>query len=381
MAQHTRLFIPGPCDVDDDVLTSLAQPVMQHYGPAWMEVYTETLALLKQVFQTQNDLFMAPAPATALLDMAFGSLLATGEQVIVGHNGFFGERLVAVARSYGLDVVTFSAPAGKPLLPDDLQRLLQSYPAAKAVAVVHHETATTVLNPLCELAEVTHRAGRVIIVDAVSSLGGVKLPVDEWEIDVCVTAANKCLEAPPGMAFISVSPRAWELVERPIEFNHGWYLALKTWRTYAQEWKAWHPYPVTLPTNNILALRTSLRKIVANGLSAHLARFAYASRAVRAGLQNIGFEMLVPAEYAAPVATAVRVQPAFPLGELVNWLLTERNIMVGGGLNELAGKIFRVGHLGKAATREYLMDFLFAVEEFLRFKGMNIPLGASLIGL
>ncbi len=381
MAHQPKLFIPGPGDVDDDVLQAMAQPVMRHYGPEWMEVYTETVSLLKQVFQTQNDLFVVPGPGSALLDMAFGSLLASGEKVIVGHNGFFGERLVAMARGYGLEVATFSAPLGQPLSPDDLRSLLQKHFDAKAVAVVHHETATTVLNPLCELAEVTHRAGKAIIVDAVSSLGGVKLPVDEWNIDICVTAANKCLETPPGVSCISVSPRAWELIDRHTTLNHGWYLDLRTWRKYAQEWKTWHPYPITLPTNNIIALRASLRKIMAGGLGAHIARYARASRAVRVGLRNAGFDMLVADEYAAPVATAVKAHPEFTVDELVRWLSAERGLVVGGGLGELAGKIFRVGHLGKASTREYLMDFLFAVEEFMRLKDMDVPVGASLVGL
>ncbi len=381
MTQHLKLFIPGPGEVEDDVLDAMAQPVMRHYGPDWMQVYTETLALLKQIFQTQNDLFLVPGPGSAAMDMALGSLLATGQQIIVGHNGFFGERLATIAGGYGLDVVPFDAPLGRPLAPDKLHELLREHPNARAVAIVHHETATTVLNPVRELAQAAREAGRAIIVDAVSSLGGVDLPADAWGIDVCVTAANKCLETPPGVAFISVSPRAWELVDSHSGAGHGWYLNLRTWRKYAAEWSSWHPYPVTLPTNNIVGLRTSLRKIVSGGLQAHIAKYARASRIVRAGLRNVGFEMFVPDEYAAPIATAVRARPEFEVSELMKWLSAERGMAIGGGLGELTGKIFRVGHLGKAATREFLLDFLFAVEEFLRLKGINVPVGASLIGL
>jgi alanine-glyoxylate transaminase/serine-glyoxylate transaminase/serine-pyruvate transaminase len=379
--KHLKLFIPGPGDVDDDVLEALAQPVMRHYGPEWMEVFTETLALAKQAFQTQNDLFIVPGPGTAAMDMAFGSLMASGQKVIVGRNGFFGERLAAIAQSYGLDVAPFYAPLGRPLAPDDLRKALREHPDARAVAVVHHETSTTVLNPLCDLVQAARDAGKTVIVDAVSSLGGVALPVDAWGIDVCVTAANKCLETPPGVSLISVSPRAWELVDSHSGANRGWYLNLRTWRKYATEWNTWHPYPVTLPTNIIMGLRTSLRRIMAHGLEAHQAKYARASSAVRAGLRNVGFEMFVPDEYAAPVATAVRARPEFTVGELMEWLANERSMAIGGGLDELAGKIFRVGHLGRAATREYLMDLLFAIEEFLRLKGINVPVGTSLVGI
>jgi len=381
MNRHFKLFTPGPGDVDDDVLAAAARPMLRHYGPGWMEIYNELLNLLRQVFKTQNDLFIVPGPASALHDMAIGSLLATGQKIIVGHNGFFGERLVAIAEAYGLTVVPFAAPLGQPLDPDELRRLLRENPDARAVALVHHETATTVVNPLRALAEAVREAGRVIMVDAVSSLGGIELPVDEWGIDVCVTASNKCLEALPGVGFVSVGPRAWELVDSQPGLGHGWYLNLKTWRHYAQEWGSWHPTPVTMPVNILLGVLARLRKIVEGGLAEHLAKYVRASRIVRMGLHNAGFEMFVPDEYAAPIITAVKARPEFEVAELSQWLENERGLVVGGALGELAGKIFRVGHLGKAATREYLLDFLVAVEEFLRYKGVRVPLGATLVGL
>jgi alanine-glyoxylate transaminase/serine-glyoxylate transaminase/serine-pyruvate transaminase len=380
MTRHYKLFIPGPVSVDEDVLDAMSQPVMRHYGDEWLEIHNETLDLAKRVFQTQGDLFIVPGPGSAAMDMGLGSLLAMGDKIVVGINGFFGERLAAIAQSYGLEVVPFTAELGQPLAPDALREILREKDA-RAVAVVHHETATTVMNPVKLLAEVTHKAGLPILVDAISSLGGVDLPVDAWGIDVCVTATNKCLECPPGLALISISPRAWEQVDQVENRHHGWYLNLKTWRQYRADWGAWHPSPVTLPTNNIVGLRVSLRKIVAEGLEARFARFVRISRAVRKGLGNVGFEMLVPDEFASPLTTAVKARPEFPVSEMLRWLAEERGILVGGGLEQLAGKIFRVGHLGKASTREYLMDFLFSVEEFLRLTGINVPTGASLVGL
>jgi len=381
MNRHFKLFTPGPGDVDEDVLAAAARPMLRHYGPGWMEIYNELVNLLRQVFKTRNDLFMVPGPASALHDMAIGSLLASGQKIIVGHNGFFGERLVAIAEAYGLTVIPFAAPLGQPLDPDELRRRLRENPEARAVALVHHETATTVVNPLRALAEAVREAGRVIVVDAVSSLGGIELPVDEWGIDVCVTASNKCLEALPGVGFVSVGPRAWELVDSQPGLGHGWYLNLKTWRHYAREWGSWHPTPVTMPVNILLGVLARLRKIVEGGLEEHLAKYIRASRIVRTGLRNAGFEMFVPDEYAAPIVTAVKVRPEFGVAEFSQWLEEERGLVIGGALGELAGKIFRVGHLGKAATREYLLDFLVAVEEFLRYKGVRVPLGATLVGL
>src|SRR4030043_2313086 len=222
MNRHKKLFIPGPGDVEEDVLEAAARPLLRHYGTEWMGIYNELQTLLKQVFRTQNGLFLVPGAASALHDMAIGSLLATGQKIIVGHNGFFGERLVEIAESYGLKVVPLAAPLGQPLDPDELRRLLHAHPDAPAVALVHHETATAVMIPLRALAGEVREAGRVIVVDAVSSLGGIELPVDEWGIDVCVTASGKCLEALPGMGFVSVGPRGWEVMDRQPGRGHGW---------------------------------------------------------------------------------------------------------------------------------------------------------------
>jgi alanine-glyoxylate transaminase/serine-glyoxylate transaminase/serine-pyruvate transaminase len=381
MIKHLKLYTPGPGDVDEDVLASLATPVIRHYGPEWLEIYHETQGLLKQVFKTQNEIFFVPGPATSLMDMALGSLLASGEKIIVGQNGFFGERLANIARGYGLQTILLEAPLGEPLDPDELSRLLKQHPEAKVVALVHHETGTTVMNPLRQLARLASQAGKTVVVDAVSSLGGADVRVDDWGIDVCVTTPNKCLEAVPGIGFISVSPRAWQLVDSQEPTNHGWYLNLKTWRYYATEWGAWHPTPVTLPTNVILAARTSLLKIVEMGLEAHFEKYRQASNAVRQGLRSIGFEMFVKDEFASPIVTGVCRRTEFELDEMSQWLVDQHEMAIGGGLGELSDKMFRVGHLGKAATREYLIDFLFAMEQFLRFKGILVPIGASLNGL
>ncbi len=381
MVKHLKLYTPGPGDVDEDVLDSLATPVIRHYGPEWMEIYNDVRGMLQQVFKTKNEIFFVPGPASALMDMAIGSLLVTGEKIIVGNNGFFGERLAHIARGYGLITIPLAAPFGKALDPGELEKLLKQHRYTRVVALVHHETGTTVLNPLKELVALTHQAGRIMVVDAVSSLGGTDVRVDEWGIDVCVTTPNKCLEAVPGIGFISVSPQAWQQVDSLSQANHGWYLDLKTWRKYATEWGSWHPTPVTLPTNVILAVRTSLAKIIAMGLETHFEKYRRASLAIRTGLRALGFEMFVEDAYASPVVTGVSRRPEFELAEMSKWLVDQRDIAIGAGLGDLSGQMFRVGHLGKAATREYLVDFLFAMEEFLRYKGVATQPGSGLVGL
>jgi alanine-glyoxylate transaminase/serine-glyoxylate transaminase/serine-pyruvate transaminase len=366
--QYLKLMIPGPVDVEDDVLAAMAEPILPHYGQEWLKIYYEAIERLQQVFQTRNDLFLMAGPGTAALDAALGSLTQTGDKVLVPHNGFFGRRLGTVARGYGLDVRTVEAPTGQPLDPEAIRRCLVQEGDIEAIAVVHLETSTAVLNPVQEIAAVAREFGVPIIVDAVSSLGGVPLPVDDWGIDICVTVSNKCLAAPAGLAPLSISQRAWDQIDRKAGRGHGWYLDLGVWKEYVVKWGSWHPYPTTLPTNNIVALLVSLRHILADGLETHYDRYVQAARLVRGRLAEWGFQMLTPEACAAPLITAMYGLPGMDVDAFRRYLVEEWQIMIAGGLDDLAGKIFRVGHIGKAASVEYSERFLNAVEAYLQLK-------------
>jgi alanine-glyoxylate transaminase/serine-glyoxylate transaminase/serine-pyruvate transaminase len=371
--QHVKLMIPGPVDVEDDVLAAMAEPVLPHYGPEWLAIYHETVERLQQLFQTGNDLFLVAGPGTAGLDAALGSLMRSGDKVLVPYNGFFGRRLGAVAQSYGLDVRTVSAPTGQPLDAEAIRRYLAEERDIQALAVVHLETSTAVLNPLQEIAAVAREFDVPLVVDAVSSMGGVPLPVDKWGIDICVTVSNKCLGSPPGVAPLSVSQRAWDQMERKAGRAHGWYLDLRVWKDYAVNWGSWHPYPTSLPTNNIAALLVSLRRILDGGLEAYYAHHVWAARTVRDRLGQLGFQMLTAEVHTSPLITAMYGPPGLDLEDLRRYLVQERQIMISGGLNDLAGKIIRVGHIGKATSDEYIEQFLASVEAYFRLKGYDVP--------
>jgi alanine-glyoxylate transaminase/serine-glyoxylate transaminase/serine-pyruvate transaminase len=262
---------------------------------------------------------------------------------------------------------------GQPVDPGAVRECLAAERDVQAVGVVHLETSTGVLNPLQEIAAVAREFDVPIIVDAVSSLGGVPLPVDAWGIDVCVSVTNKCLACPPGISPLSVSQRAWDQIDRKGGRAHGWYLNLRVWKDYSINWGDWHPTPTTMPTNTMMAMLVSLRRILDVGLEANYDRYVQAARTVRGRLEQLGFKMFTEGAYTSPLITAMYGLPGMDIADFRRYLMEERGIMISGGLDELRGKIFRIGHIGKAASAEYTSLLLDGVEAYLSLKGYAVP--------
>jgi alanine-glyoxylate transaminase/serine-glyoxylate transaminase/serine-pyruvate transaminase len=364
-------MIPGPVEAEDSVLEALGQQTIPHYGPQFMALFHDTLEKLQCLFETQGEVIMMPGPGSGALDAALGSLVPGGDGVAVLESGFFGRRLVSMAEAYGLQPHVLTTPWGRHIDPDDVRAFLrqevgraaQDGHPLRALALCHHETSTGVLNPLREIAAVAAEFNLAVIVDAVASWGGVRIPVDEWGIDVCVSVPNKCLAAPPGLAVASVSQRAWDMAAHNPS-KHGWYLDLRTWRQYIDMWD-WHPYPTTMPTNNIAALNQALVNVFDEGVDAFRASFAAAAERARTGLGRLGFTLYPDPAYAAPVVTALNGQPGVDLDAMLRYLREEHGMMLGGGIAELHGRIFRVGHMGLARRIEVVDALIAAVAEYL----------------
>jgi alanine-glyoxylate transaminase/serine-glyoxylate transaminase/serine-pyruvate transaminase len=361
------LLIPGPVSVSSEVLTALARPVPAHYGDEWVELYQRLTMDLAGIFRTAGEVVLLFGPGTAALEMCLASGLASRDEVLVGTNGLFGARLAEVASALGLVVHPVTAGTGErlPLSPDDVAAALERHPAARAFAVVHHETSLGLLNPVRELCRFASGRGLLTIVDAVASLGGVPLEMDAWAIDLCAGVGNKCLGAPVGVAPIAVGPRGWAAVDDGRRKIAGWYLNLATWRRYAEMWAGWHPSPTTMPSNVCLALAAAVEEVLDRGLEAHQARLARAATRVREGLGELGFEMVIPEAHASPVTTAVWALPGMDVADYLRWLARERALRLGGGLGDLAGKAFRVGHMGRAAEPGVVDLYLRATAEYL----------------
>jgi alanine-glyoxylate transaminase/serine-glyoxylate transaminase/serine-pyruvate transaminase len=364
--QHPRLMIPGPVDVQDSILSVLSKPVMPHYGAQWTALYTETTEALKAVFHTQGEVFLLVGSGSAGLDAAVSSLFVPGEKVLITNNGFFGERIAEIARARGLEVVEAAAEWGKPVEAGIVEAALSADREIRGIIAIHHETSTGVLNPVREIGALARKFGVPLLVDAVSSLGGERLEMDEWGVDVCVTASNKCLESVPGVSPVAVGANAWKVMQAKHSDSPGWYLNLQLWKKYLQEWGSWHPAPVTMATNTVVALNAALEALFTEGLETRLRRYRETAAYFRAGVRSLGFDLFVDGETACACVSSMRRLPGMDVPGFITHLLQEKQIQIAGGLGRVKGSIFRVGHMGKAGSQAYVVLFLEATRDYLQ---------------
>lgn len=365
MPDHdVELLIPGPVPVSAEVLAAMGQPLRQHYGPDWLPDYDQFTARLRRVFDTTGSVYPIPASGSGGIEAMLGSLIGPEGRTGVIVNGFFGNRLLHIARSYTPHVEVLQVPWERPADPDDVRRWLRAR-RVQLLAVVHSDTSTGVLNPVPEIAEAAHGEGVAVAVDAVSSLGGAPFHTDLWGLAAAATAAQKCLETPPGVAPVAVTSRGWSVIDGQARASTGWYLNLRTWRQYEKEWPH-HPYPVTIPVNNILALDRALARILDEGLEARFDRHQRVARLLRDGLERLGFQVFADARWASPTVTVAYPPAGTDATALIRMLRAKHRIAVAGGLEHLSGQVIRIGHLGTQAEPERVRRLLGALEACLQ---------------
>jgi alanine-glyoxylate transaminase/serine-glyoxylate transaminase/serine-pyruvate transaminase len=357
------LMIPGPIELPDDVRMELSQQVNAHYGKEWADFYNSTISLLKQVFQTTSYVFPMVGSGTAGIESVISSMIAPGDRLMVLTNGFFGDRLSEIARSYRAEVIEVSFPLNVRIDPDRVRKELKNQSSLKAVAMVHSESSTGMLNPLREVAAVCQKFNIPLIVDAVSSLGGVEVRMDEWGIGACITASQKCLESPTGLALVAVSDWLWPIIERTESL--GWYLNLKVWKNIYDREHDYHPHPTSMSTPLIRALKKSLENILAEGLSQRFKRHIEMSQMLRSGLAELGFEFFLPYEISSPTVISVLGNRKFPADTVVDKLEKKYKIKIAGGVGPTKGKIFRIGCMGSSARPEKIQRLISSLREIV----------------
>ncbi len=353
------LLIPGPTPLHPKVLEELAKPALPHYGDAWIRAYAETLDLMRYVWEApKGRVFPIVGPGHAGLESLAFTFLRPRDRVVVLDNGFFGQRLADVLATHHVQVDVVSSDWGSGFDLPKLRKALAK--PAKAVALIHNETSTGVTNPMEEIVEMAHANGAFVLVDAVSSLGGIPFPGERLGIDAAFSASQKCLAAPAGIAPVLVAPSLWEASD-PTS-GDGWYLNLHTWDKYQREWGDWHPTPTTISSNLFYAIHRALVLIREEGLAARFKRHARAAAQLRDGLVELGFEPVAPPELLSSTVTCMRPPAATDAGDFVKGLLEKHNIYISGGLGPLRGKTIRVGTMGAQADPEIIDRFLAAAK-------------------
>ncbi|MCS7221712.1 MAG: alanine--glyoxylate aminotransferase family protein [Anaerolineae bacterium] len=358
-----RLLLgPGPSMVHPRVLRALATPPIGHLDPEFITIMNEIQELLRFVFETTNRLTLPiSGTGSAGMEAALCNFIEPGDPVLICVNGYFGERMVDMATRYGAEVHRIDVPWGAIFSAKQVEEALRAHPA-KLVAIVHAETSTGALQPLEEIAEVTHRYGALLLVDAVTSLGGLPVEVDRIGIDICYSGSQKCLSCPPGLAPITVSPRAEEVLRARKTRVANWYLDLTMVQKY---WGNDRTYHHTAPINMNYALREGLRLIEEEGLQERFARHRRNAQMLWDGLTELGLTLHVPLDHRLPSLTTVRVPDGVDEAAVRRRLLDEYNIEIAGGLGVLRGKIWRIGLMGHSSRPENVVALLGALERIL----------------
>ena len=368
------LLGPGPSDVPARVLAALASPTLGHLDPEYLAIMDETRGLLQQVFRTQNRLTLAvPGTGSAGMEACLCNLLEPGDVAIICVAGAFGARMADMAERQGATVRLVNAAWGAVIDPAAVEAALKSEPRAKLVGIVHAETSTGAHQPLEEITRLTHDAGALLVVDAVTSLAGHELSVDEWRIDACYSGTQKCLSCPPGLSPVTFSAAALEAMDRRKTKVRSWYLDMSLIRNY---WSADRVYHHTAPVNMTYALREALRAVVEEGLPARIARHRTNHLALRAGLEALGLAY-VP-ERSLCTLNAVHVPDGVDDAQVRARLLGDYGIEIGGGLGPFKGKAWRIGLMGSSSTRRNVTLLLGALESILGGMGAAASRGAAL---
>jgi alanine-glyoxylate transaminase/serine-glyoxylate transaminase/serine-pyruvate transaminase len=347
------------------VLRAMSAPLVGHLDPYFLQVMDNTQVLLRYAFQTENRLTIpVSGTGSAGMEAAIANMVEPGTPVLVCVNGYFGLRLAEMARRYGGDVQTITRPWGEVFPSSQVKEALATRPA-RVVAIVHAETSTGAEQPLDEIARIVHAAGGILIVDAVTSLGGIPVRVDEVGIDVCYSGTQKCLSCPPGLAPITVGPRAEEVLRGRKTSVTSWYLDLTLVQKY---WGHERTYHHTAPISANYALYEALRLVAEEGLDRRWARHRENAALLWEGLQDLGLTLHVPQEYRLTSLTSVRVPEGVDEAEVRRQLLEQYNIEIAGGLGELKGRIWRIGLMGHSSRRENVLLLLAALKHLLNGK-------------
>ena len=372
----TRILMgPGPSDIHPRVLNAIGRGTVGHLDPYYLETMNNLQEMLRKVFKTENELTMAiSATGSAGMETTVVNVIEPGDKMLVCINGVFGMRMADVAERAGAEVLTVEKPWGEVFTVEDLQPIIEAE-QPKVVGIVMAETSTGACQPLEEISQLVHANQGLILVDAVTSLGGMNVEVDKWGIDIIYSGSQKCLSCPPGLAPVSFSPAAVEVLNNRKTKVRSWYLDLSMLANYWSEDRVYHH---TAPINMTYALYEALRVILEEGLDNCFARHKRNHLALKAGLNALGFEYTADPNHQLPMLNAVKIPEGVDDATIRSGLLNRFGIEIGGGLGAFKGQVWRIGIMGHAARQSNVLTFLAALEQLLAENGYEFSAGSSI---
>jgi alanine-glyoxylate transaminase/serine-glyoxylate transaminase/serine-pyruvate transaminase len=373
----TRVLLgPGPSNVNSRVMRAMAAPVVGHLDPDFVRVMEDIKELLRAVFRTANEItFPVSGTGSAGMETALMNLLEEGDEVVVGVNGMFGERMADAAGRLGARVHRVEAEWGRVIEPERIEAALKAVRTPKLLGIVHAETSTGALQPVETLGAMAHRYGALMLLDAVTSLACVPVEIDGWEVDACYSCTQKGLSAPPGLSPMTFSARALAAVRSRKSKCRSWYFDLAMIERY---WGAERVYHHTAPITMNYALYEALRVVAEEGLEARFRRHRENAAALQAGLSALGLAPIAQEGHRLPQLAVVKVPAGIDDAQVRAELLRDFNIEIAGGLGPFKGKVWRIGTLGESSRREHVTLALGALETVLASMGVEVAHGAAL---
>jgi len=363
------LLTPGPTPLPPQISLAMAKPIIHHRTPQFQEILKEASTGLKWVFQTSNDVFIISSSGTGAMEAAVINLLSAGDNALVVQGGKFGERWTEISKAYGINAEVIDVEWGKAVSPEEIKKRLKANPQIKAVFTTLCETSTGVDTDIASIAAVVKETPAVLVVDAISASGVVDLKTDAWGVDVVVAGSQKGLMLPPGLGFISVSAKAWKLVEASKSTRY--YLDLRKAKKALDK----NDTPFTSSITLIVALNEALKMMQQDGLEYMFDRHKTMANATRAAMKALGLELFAPT-VASDGVTAVKVPAGVDGEKLVKTMRDTHGVTIAGGQDELKGKVFRIAHMG-FITEFDIITGISCLEKVLTQMGYKFNLGAG----
>lgn len=335
-----QLRVPGPTPLPDEVLRTLSRQMINHRGPEFRQIQDNVLSDLKKLFQTKNEIFLLTGSGTGGLEAAVVNTMSPGDKVLSVSIGVFGDRFGTIAKTFGAEVTPLSFEWGKAADPDEVRKALKAEPKIKTVLVTHNETSTGVTNDLKAISAVVKEFDKLLVVDAISSLGSIDMPVDDWNIDIAITGSQKGWMVPPGLAMVSISPKAWQAYAQAKMPRFYWDFGKA--KSYLEKGET----PWTPAVSVVYALEVSLKMLLKEGLANIFARHARVAKAAQEGIKSLGLSLFAEASHASNTVTSVAASGGLDTKKMLKLMREEEHIVLAGGQQKLDGKIFRIGHLG-----------------------------------